>query len=49
MFLVFGGLFYTVGAVFYSYKKIPYNHAIWHAFILVAAFVMLYGNIKYLG
>lgn len=49
MFLVFGGLFYTVGAVFYSYKKIPYNHAIWHVFILVAAFVMLYGNIKYLG
>lgn len=49
MFLVFGGLSYTVGAVFYSYKKIPYNHAIWHAFILVAAFVMLYGNIKYLG
>ena len=48
MFLVFGGLFYTVGAVFYSYKKIPYNHAIWHVFILVAAFVMLYGNIKYL-
>lgn len=49
MFLVFGGFFYTVGAVFYSYKKIPYNHAIWHVFILVAAFVMLYGNIKYLG
>lgn len=49
MFLVVGGLFYTVGAVFYSYKKIPYNHAIWHVFILVAAFVMLYGNIKYLG
>lgn len=49
MFLVFGGLFYTVGAVFYSYKKIPYNHAIWHVFILVAAFVMLYGNIKYIG
>ena len=49
MFLFFGGLFYTVGAVFYSYKKIPYNHAIWHVFILVAAFVMLYGNIKYLG
>lgn len=49
MFLVFGGFFYTVGAVFYSYKKIPYNHAIWHVFILVATFVMLYGNIKYLG
>ena len=49
LFLVLGGLFYTIGAVFYAIKKIPYNHAIWHIFILVAAFVMLYGNIKYLG
>lgn len=49
LFLVLGGLFYTIGAVFYGIKKIPYNHAIWHIFILVAAFVMLYGNIKYLG
>lgn len=49
LFLVLGGIFYTVGAVFYSHKKIPYNHAIWHVFILIAAFVMFYGNIKYLG
>lgn len=49
MYLVLGGLFYTIGAVFYGVKKIPYNHAIWHIFILFAAFVMLYGNIKYLG
>ena len=49
LFLVLGGLFYTIGAVFYAIKKIPYNHAIWHIFILVAAFVMFYGNVKYLG
>lgn len=49
MYLVLGGLFYTIGAIFYGVKKIPYNHAIWHIFILFAAFVMLYGNIKYLG
>ena len=49
LFLVLGGLFYTLGAVFYSIKKIPYNHAIWHIFILVAAFVMFYGNYKFLG
>ncbi|WP_311482010.1 hemolysin III family protein [uncultured Anaerococcus sp.] len=49
LYLVLGGLFYTIGAVFYAIKKIPYNHAIWHIFILVAAFIMLYGNIKYLG
>lgn len=49
LFLVIGGLCYTLGAIFYSIKKIPYNHAIWHIFILVAAFVMFYGNYKFLG
>lgn len=49
IFLLLGGLFYTIGAIFYSIKKIPYNHAIWHIFILVAAFVMFYGNYKFLG
>lgn len=49
LFLLLGGLCYTIGAVFYSIKKIPYNHAIWHIFILVAAFVMFYGNYKFLG
>ena len=32
--LLTGGVFYTAGAVVYSVKKIPYNHAIWHVFVL---------------
>ena len=32
--LIGGGLFYTVGAVIYSLKKIEYMHAIWHLFVL---------------
>lgn len=32
--LVLGGIFYTVGAILYSIKKIPYNHAIFHLFVL---------------
>lgn len=32
--LVAGGLSYTVGAVFYSIKRIPFNHAIFHVFVL---------------
>ena len=47
-YLLLGGLFYTIGAVFYSIKKIPYNHAIWHIFILAAAFIMFYGNYLFL-
>jgi len=29
-----GGLFYTVGTIFYSKENIRYNHAIWHLFVL---------------
>ncbi|NPU82855.1 MAG: hemolysin III family protein [Syntrophaceae bacterium] len=32
--LVAGGLSYTVGAVFYLLKRLPYSHAIWHLFVL---------------
>jgi hemolysin III len=32
--LIGGGLFYTVGAVLYSFKKIQYTHAIFHLFVL---------------
>lgn len=29
-----GGLAYTIGTIFYSIKRIPYTHAIWHMFVL---------------
>jgi len=32
--LLAGGLAYSVGVVFYAWKKLPYNHAIWHLFVL---------------
>jgi len=32
--IIAGGLSYTVGVIFYAWKKIPYNHAIWHLFVL---------------
>ncbi|MDA9089923.1 hemolysin III family protein [Maribacter arcticus] len=35
--LMIGGAFYTVGIIFYSIKKIPYNHFIWHMFVLCGA------------
>lgn len=33
--LMAGGIFYTVGAVLYSIKKIPFNHAIFHVFVVL--------------
>ena len=38
MWLLSGGIFYTVGAVLYSIKKINYNHAIFHIFVLLGSF-----------
>ena len=32
--LVAGGLAYTLGTVFYVFKKMPYLHAIWHLWVL---------------
>jgi len=32
-----GGLFYTLGIVFYAINKIPFNHVIWHLFVLGGA------------
>lgn len=32
--MLVGGLAYTGGVVFYLWDRIPYNHAIWHLFVL---------------
>jgi hemolysin III len=32
--LVCGGLAYTLGTIFYMWNKLPFNHAIWHSFVL---------------
>ena len=41
-----GGFFYTFGVVFFASKRIPYNHAIWHVFVMAGSichyFAVLY-------
>ncbi len=37
LWLVIGGLLYTVGSIFYVWRKIPYHHAIWHVFVLAGS------------
>ncbi|MBS4537274.1 hemolysin III family protein [Clostridium sp. D2Q-11] len=34
IFLVLGGLLYTIGTIFFINKRIKFNHAIWHIFVL---------------
>jgi len=33
-----GGMAYTIGAILYSIKKIKFNHAIFHVFVLMGSF-----------
>jgi hemolysin III len=35
--LVAGGLGYTFGIAFYAWHRLPFNHAIWHLFVLVGS------------
>lgn len=49
MYLLAGGLVYSVGTVFYAIKKIPFNHAIWHLFVLGGTVVHFLGIFKYLA
>ncbi|MCX8676565.1 MULTISPECIES: hemolysin III family protein [unclassified Apibacter] len=34
IFLVLGGILYTLGTIFYARDKMPYAHFIWHLFVL---------------
>lgn len=35
--IVAGGVLYTVGVVFHLWRSLPFQNAIWHAFVLVAS------------
>mgnify|MGYP002395849107 CR=1 FL=1 len=35
--LVIGGLFFTIGALFYHFERIPFSHTIWHLFVLAGS------------
>ncbi|NVK07635.1 MAG: hemolysin III family protein [Tenacibaculum sp.] len=37
LYLFLGGVFYTVGAIFYSLKKLKYSHATFHVFVLLGS------------
>lgn len=44
-FLLGGGIVYSLGMIFYMLKKLPFNHAIWHLFVMGGAamqFVCIY-------
>tara|TARA_R110000868_G_scaffold32343_3_gene117644 strand:+ start:1701 stop:2339 length:639 start_codon:yes stop_codon:yes gene_type:complete len=47
--LAMGGLSYTAGAVIYLIKKIPFNHAIFHIFVLAGSISIFLSVYWYVG
>ena len=45
--LLLGGLAYTTGVVFYVWRQMPYNHAIWHVFVLAGSALHFFAILLY--
>lgn len=45
--LVSGGIAYTVGALIYTMKNIPYIHVIWHLFVMLGSILMYFSVLLY--
>lgn len=52
-YMIYGGIAYSLGVVFYLMRKVKYHHAIWHLFVLagtglhaysILSFVLPYSN-----
>ena len=44
--IIVGGALYTVGVVFFIWRTLPYQNAIWHAFVLIASACMYFAVIE---
>lgn len=44
-----GGLSYTIGVVFYSWRRLPFNHMIWHLFVLGGSVCHYFAILLYLA
>ena len=42
-----GGLCYTFGVPFYLWRKLPYNHALWHLFVLAGSVLQFFAVLLY--
>ncbi len=45
--LVYGGVAYSVGALFYSLKNVRFMHVVWHLFVMLGAALMYFSILLY--
>lgn len=48
VYILAGGVSYTVGVAFYVWKRMPYSHMIWHLFVLGGSLCHYFGILLYL-
>jgi hemolysin III len=46
LWLAIGGASYSLGVVFYAWKKLPYHHPIWHIFVLGGTICHFFGLLE---
>jgi hemolysin III len=45
--LTLGGLAYTAGIAFYAWRRLPFNHSIWHGFVLAGTVLHFFAVLRY--
>ncbi|MFH1850758.1 MAG: hemolysin III family protein [Candidatus Neomarinimicrobiota bacterium] len=46
--LLVGGACYIVGLIFYAWERLPYNHAIWHLFVIGGSVCHVFAVFRFL-
>ena len=45
--LVSGGIAYTIGAILFSMRNVPFIHTIWHLFVMLGSILMYFSVLLY--
>jgi hemolysin III len=45
--LLAGGLAYTGGVIFYVWDRLPYNHMVWHLFVIIGSSLHFFAILLY--
>lgn len=48
MYILFGGISYTIGTIFYGLRKFKYNHFVWHLFVMGGTILHFFAIYLYL-
>ena len=46
--LAAGGLFYTFGVIFFAWKRLRFNHAIWHLYVIAGSACHVIATVYYI-